>query len=476
MNIIDYKVHELIELVEKKQVKVREVNEAFLDNYRKIEPKVQAFLTVNEDEILNKAEYLDKELENGKNIGKLKGIPIGIKDNINVLDMKTTCASRMLEDFISPYEATLVNKIKDENGIIFGKTNMDEFAIGSSGENSYFKNTRNPKDLLRVPGGSSSGSAAAVSSKEVPIAIGTDTGGSVREPAAFCGLVGFKPTYGTISRYGVISFASTLDTVGILSSDVKDSMIMYDVLKGKDIKDATTVENKKDYNKKLFNKDLKEIKIAVPKKIFNWGLHEEVERNFKESLSVLKECGAEIDYIDVSALEYVLETYYVLSSAEVSSNLGRFDGIRYGKMEGTYNSTEELYRKVRSENFNSEVKKRILLGTFILAKEQHEEYYRRALKIRSKIRKEFEDIFKRYNAFITPTTLDIAFKLGQYRNSVDMYNQDKLTVIANLVGAPAISIPCGIKENMPLGLQVMTMCFNEEILFKIAYSFESMSK
>lgn len=476
MNIIDYKVHELIELVEKKQVKVREINEAFLDNYRKIEPKVQAFLNVDEDEILNKAKYLDKELENGKNIGKLKGIPIGIKDNINVLDMKTTCASRILEDFISPYEATLVNKIKDENGIIFGKTNMDEFAMGSSGENSYFKNTRNPKDLSRVPGGSSSGSAAAVASKEVPIAIGTDTGGSVREPASFCGLIGFKPTYGTISRYGVVSFSSTLDTVGILSSDVKDSMLMYDVLKGKDIKDATTVENKKDYNKNLFNKDLKEIKIAVPKEIFNWNLHEEVERNFKESLSVLKECGAKIDYIDVNALEYVLETYYVLSSAEVSSNLGRFDGIRYGKTVENYNSTEELYRKVRSENFNSEVKKRILLGTFILAKEQHEEYYRRALKIRSKIRKEFEDIFKRYNVFITPTTLDIAFKFGQYRNSVDMYNQDKLTVIANLVGAPAISIPCGIKENMPLGLQVMTMRFNEEMLFKIAYSYESIKK
>lgn len=472
MDLKGLKVHELIELINNRELKIEEINSYYINRIKDLDNKIGAFIYVDYENVNKEAKKMDKLLDQGKDIGPLKGIPIGIKDNINVIGMKTTCASKILKGYISPYNATIVDKLTENGAIIMGKTNMDEFGMGSTGENSAYKITRNPIDLNRVPGGSSSGSAAATSSEEVPISLGTDTGGSIRRPASYCGLVGLKPTYGSISRYGVVSFASTLDTVGILSKDVEDSALMYSLLRGKDKKDSTTVHMKNMEYKNNLKKSLKGYKIAIPIDIIkdNKGF---MKRHIEEAAKVLKSMGADIKYISMESLDYATKIYYILSSAEASSNLGRFDGIRYGYNSGKYNSVGDMYSNTRTYGFNKEVKKRILFGTYALSKNHYEDYYIKSLKLREKLTNSFRNILKEYDAIIIPTTNSVAEIIGTFDiNNANTYSEDLYTVIANLTGMPAISIPCAIENGLPLGMQIITDYFREDMLFNIAYSFE----
>lgn len=473
MELCKKTIYELSDLISKKEVKVIEVVECFLQRIEEIDNKIGAFLYVAKEEALEKAKEIDKNIIENKNYNVFQGIPIGIKDNINVLDMKNTCGSKMLEDYIAPYDATVIGKLKKENFIILGKTNMDEFAMGSSNEKSAFKNTKNPWNLNRVTGGSSGGSAAAVSSFQVPIALGTETGGSVRQPASFNGIVGLKPTYGRISRYGVTSFASTLDQVGIFSRKIGDCAALTNIISGVDNKDFTTINMEvKNYRKNL-DKDLKGKVIGIPKEFFKEGLDCNIKKAIDEAILVLKDNGAKIKPCSISLNEYALPVYYILSSAEASSNLSRFDGIRYGKRADNCKNLSELYIKSRSKFLGTEVKERILLGTYVLSKGYYNDYYEKALKIRELIKIQYKEIFKEVDCLLSPTTPTLPFKLGEKeKEPLEMYLSDIYTVPANIVGIPAISIPCGVIDNLPVGMQLMGNYFSEELLFNIGYKYE----
>ena len=474
MDITELTVHELQEKLENKELTITDITKAYVNRIDKKEKDVQAFVTTLKDEALEEA----KELESKETEGDFVGIPIGIKDNICTKGIKTTCSSRMLENFVSPYDATVIEKIKKENMINLGKLNMDEFAMGGSTEYSYFKKTRNPWNLNKVPGGSSGGSAAAVASRMVPWALGSDTGGSIRQPSSFCGVVGLKPTYGLISRYGLVAFASSLDQIGPITKDVYDSAMLLNIIAGYDKRDTTSSNvEKKDYTKALKN-DVKGLKIGVPKEFFGEGINEEVKESLENAIKVYKELGAEVEEFSLDIAKYSLATYYIIACAEASSNLGRFDGIRYGYRAKEFKDLKDLYRKSRSEGFGPEVKRRIILGTYVLSSGYYDAYYKKAQQVRTLVMNEFNKAFQKYDVLLTPTSPTVAFDIGSKSNNpLEMYLADICTVSVNIAGLPGISIPCGVdKENMPIGMQLIGDKFQEEKILNAAYTFEQKIK
>ena len=473
MDFSNYKAHELKEIIAKKEASVEEVTKAHLDKIENVDSKVDAFLYVAKEESLERARALDEKLAKGEDLGILGGVPLGLKDNISVKGMQNTCASKILEGYVAPYDATVSEKVKAEGGVVIGKLNMDEFAMGSSTENSAYKITKNPWDLERVPGGSSGGSAAAVASKQVSIALGTDTGGSVRQPASFCGIVGLKPTYGRVSRSGVVAYGSTLDQVGTLGRDVEDCAMLTQVIAGMDDRDFTTADVSVPNYMDSLKADIKGKKIAVPSEFFKEGLDEDVKKAVYDALKVFEANGAEVKEVSLPLADYAVAAYYLVACAEASSNLARFDGVRFGHRTAAAEDAADLYFKSRSEGFGKEVKKRIMLGTYALSAGYYDAYYKKALKVRNLIKNDFDNIFKEFDAIVSPTAPTPAYKIGEKTaNALEMYLGDIYTVPVNIAGIPAISLPCGLSNGLPVGMQIMGNYFKEDTLFNLAYSYE----
>ena len=478
MDITELTVHELQEKIKNKELTITDITKAYIDRIAEKEKDVQAFVTTLEEQAIKQAKDIQSKKESGEITGELAGIPIGIKDNICTKGIKTTAASKMLENFVAPYNATVMEKINKENMINLGKLNMDEFAMGGSTEYSYFKKTKNPWNLNKVPGGSSGGSAAAVAAGLVPWALGSDTGGSIRQPASFCGVVGLKPTYGLVSRYGLIAFASSLDQIGPITKDVKDAAMLLNIIAGHDEKDTTSTNKEKvDYTKALKN-DVKGLKIGVPREFFGEGINEEVKECLQKAIETYKELGAEIEEFSLDISKYSLAAYYIIACAEASSNLGRFDGIRYTYRTPEYKNLKEIYKKSRSEGFGPEVKRRIILGTYVLSSGYYDAYYKKAQQVRTLVMNEFKKGFEKYDVILTPTSPTVAFDIGSKSNNpLEMYLADICTVSVNVAGLPAISIPSGVdKEKMPIGMQLIGNKFCEETILNAAYTFEQVIK
>ena len=473
MEITELTVKEIAEKIKKKEIGVKETVLAYLKNIEDKDNNIKAFLSINNEEALIKAEELDKE--NEKN-GQIFGIPVAIKDNINVYGTETTAGSKILKGYISPYDATVVKKIKEQNGIVIGKTNCDEFAMGSSTENSAFFNTKNPINTDYVPGGSSGGSAASVAANEAAAAFGSDTGGSIREPAGFCGIVGLKPTYGRVSRYGLIAFGSSLDVIGPLAKNVEDAAILTNVIAGFDRKDETTVNLPVENYTDFLKRGVKGKKLGVIKEINDFKIQREVTITLKEAINKLEVQGCEIEEVSIPHLKYALPTYYLIAPSEASSNLSRFDGVRYG-LEGIGDNLRDFYEDTRTKGFGREVKRRILIGTFALSEGYFDEYYLKASKVRRLIAMDFEKVFEKVDALILPTTATTAFKFNEKKNPLEMYMSDIFTMPMNLAGIPAISIPFG-KDNkgLPIGIQIAGKWFEEGEIFQISYALEQLKE
>lgn len=473
-NICELTAHEIREMYDKKEITVPEVVRAFLDKIKEKDDSIKAYITVCEDEAMKKAYEVQALYEKGEKLGKLAGIPIGIKDNICTRGIKTTCASKMLENFVSPYDATVIEKLEKEYAIIIGKLNMDEFAMGGSTENSAFFTTKNPVNLSKVPGGSSGGSAAAVKADMAPITLGSDTGGSIREPASFCGIVGMKPTYGLVSRYGLVAFASSLDQIGPMSKDVTDNAILLSAIAGHDSHDSTSANiEEKDYTKSLVN-DIKGLKVGLPKEFIEDGVDSEVKKAILEVAEKLEKLGATVEECSLPRTKYALPTYYIIACAEASSNLGRYDGIRYGYRTKNYENLHDIYANSRTEGFGEEVKRRIILGTYVLSSGYYDAYYKKAQRVRTLVKQDFEEAFSKYDVLLTPTAPTVAFDIGSKINDpLQMYMADLLTVPINIAGVPAISVPCKEDKNgMPIGMQLIGKHFDEETLYRVAYTYE----
>ena len=478
MNITELTVHELQEKLKNKELTITEITKAYADRINEKEKDVQAFVTILTDEAVKHAEEIQSKVESGEITGEFAGIPIGIKDNMCTKGVKTTCSSHMLENFVAPYDATVVENLNKENIINLGKLNMDEFAMGGSTEYSYFKKTRNPWNLNKVPGGSSGGSAAAVAANLVPWALGSDTGGSIRQPSSFCGVVGLKPTYGLVSRYGLVAFASSLDQIGPITKDVYDSAMLLNLIAGHDERDTTSSNiEKKDYTKCLKN-DVKGLKIGVPKEFFGEGINEEVKKSLETAIEKYKEMGAVVEECSLDIAKYSLATYYIIACAEASSNLGRFDGIRYGYRAKEFKNLRDLYKKSRSEGFGPEVKRRIILGTYVLSSGYYDAYYKKAQQVRTLVMNEFNKAFEKYDVILTPTSPTVAFDIGSKSdNPLEMYLADICTVSVNIAGLPGISVPCGVdSQGMPIGMQLIGNKFQEETILNAAYTYEQATK
>ena len=474
MNITDLTVHELKEKLDKKELTVSEITKAYVDRINEKESDVKAFVNTLTEEALEKSKEIEEKINQGEITSDYAGIPIGIKDNMCTKGVKTTCSSKMLENFVAPYDATAVEKLNEEYLINLGKLNMDEFAMGASTEYTAFKKTANPWDLNRVPGGSSGGSAAAVAAGLVPWALGSDTGGSIRQPASFCGVVGLKPTYGLVSRYGLVAFASSLDQIGPITKDVKDSAILLNIIAGHDEKDTTSINiEKKDYTKALKN-DVKGLRIGIPKEYYGEGINPEVKEALEKAIEEYKAMGAIVEEFSLPIAEYALATYYIIACAEASSNLGRFDGIRYGYRTENFENLRDIFINSRTEAFGEEVKRRIILGTYVLSSGYYDAYYKKAQQVRTLVKNEFDKAFEKYDVLITPTSPTVAFNIGQRSNNpLEMYLADICTVSVNIAGLPGISIPCGINsEGMPIGMQIIGKHFCEETILNAAYTYE----
>ncbi|MCG3085364.1 Asp-tRNA(Asn)/Glu-tRNA(Gln) amidotransferase subunit GatA [Anoxybacillus sp. LAT_35] len=473
MSLFDYRVSELHNLLHKKEISVSDLVDESFKRIAEVEEKVQAFLTLNEEQARMKAKELDEKLGTEKEFGLLFGMPIGIKDNIVTKGLRTTCASKILYNFDPIYDATVVERLNEADAVTIGKLNMDEFAMGSSTENSGFQLTRNPWDLERVPGGSSGGSAAAVAAGEVPFALGSDTGGSIRQPAAFCGVVGLKPTYGRVSRYGLVAFASSLDQIGPITRTVEDNAYVLQAISGLDPMDSTSANvDVPDYVSALTG-DIQGLKIAVPKEYLGEGVSEEVRQSVLDALKVLEGLGATWEEVSLPHSKYALATYYLLASSEASANLARFDGVRYGYRTDNAKNLMEMYKQTRSEGFGNEVKRRIMLGTFALSSGYYDAYYKKAQKVRTLIKQDFENVFEKYDVIIGPTTPTPAFKIGEKTSDpLTMYANDILTIPVNLAGVPGISIPCGFVNGLPVGLQIIGKHFDESTIYRVAHAFE----
>lgn len=470
-----YTIKELVNKIQNKEISCEEVVSYYIKNIKEKEESINAFILLQEENALKKARELDEKIAKGETVGKLAGIPIAIKDNICTNGITTTCASKMLEDFVPPYDATVIKKLEEEDAILIGKTNLDEFAMGSSTENSAFKVTKNPIDLSRVPGGSSGGSAAAVGANMVPLSLGSDTGGSIRQPASFCGIVGMKPTYGLVSRFGLIAFGSSLDQIGPFSMNVEDNAYLLNIIAGEDDLDSTTAKNiaKKDYTKEI-DSGIRGMKIGIPIEFIEEELNEEIKKVVFENINALRELGAEVEEFSLPIMKDGLAPYYIISSAEASSNLARFDSIRYGYRTKDYNSIEELVEKSRSEGFGKEVKRRIMLGTYALSSGYYDAYYNKAQKFRSKLKHDFKDAFKKYDIIMGPVSPILPFKIGEKcEDPTAMYLADIYTININLATVPALSMPGGIsKEGLPIGVQLIGDVFTEDKIYKVAYALE----
>jgi aspartyl-tRNA(Asn)/glutamyl-tRNA(Gln) amidotransferase subunit A len=458
-------IKEIHQSLIKKEFSAEELCQKYLEKIKKFDKEIKSFLTLAEDFAISQAKEIDEKIARGEKIPILAGIPCAIKDNILVKDLKCTAGSKILENYIAPYDATVVKKLKEAGAIILGKTNLDEFAMGSSTENSAFFKTKNPIDLERVPGGSSGGSAAAVAADFCVFALGSDTGGSVRQPAAFCGIVGLKPTYGAVSRYGLIAFASSLDQIGPMTKTVEDCEIVFDVIKGRDEMDSTSYE----LRNTNYEIQIKDLKIGVPKEYFVEGIEKEVENVIKEAIKKYEKMGAKITEISLPHTQYALPAYCIVATSEASANLARYDGIKYGYSNHQVLDLIDVYFKSRGKGFGQEVKRRIMLGTFSLSAGYYEAYYLRAQKVRQKIFEDFEKAFKIVDAIFTPVSPTLPFKLGEkIDDPLKMYLSDVFTVSANLAGLPAISIPCGKVKKLPVGLQIIGKPFSEKLIFQIA--------
>ena len=454
------------EKLKNKEISCREIVKAHLDRIEKLEPEINAFITVSKEEALEAADRVDEKIRNNEELGILAGIPIGIKDNISTKGIRTTCASKILENYIPPFDATIVERIKEEDGIILGKTNMDEFAMGASTESSYFGITKNPIDTTRIPGGSSGGSAAAVKAQEVALALGTDTGGSIREPASYCGIVGIKPSYGLVSRYGVVSMANSLDQAGPFGRNVLDATLLLQAIAGHDEKDSTSMDLEVvDYLKHVED-HVKGMKIGIIKEYMD--ADEKVKEKVLNAIKVFEDLGFEIEEVSMPNLQHALACYYIISTAEISTNLSRFDGIRYGYRAEDFNSLDELYKKTRAEGFGHEVKKRIILGTYSLIKDNIDDYYKKALRVRTLIKNDFDKAFQKVNILLSPTTETPAIKIGEATDPVAA----GYTLAINIAGVCALSMPCGEVEGLPVGLQLVGDRFKEMDIIKAAYALE----
>lgn len=472
----NYSIKELVNKIQNKEISCEEVVSYYIKNIKEKEESIKAFISLQEEKALKKAKELDEKIAKGEKVGKLSGIPIAIKDNLCTNGVATTCASKMLEDFIPPYDATVIKKLQEEDAILIGKTNLDEFAMGSSTENSAFKITKNPIDKSRVPGGSSGGSAAAVGANMVPLALGSDTGGSIRQPASFCGIIGMKPTYGLVSRFGLIAFGSSLDQVGPFSMTVEDNAYLLNILAGEDDLDGTTAKNLevKDYTEGI-DSGIKGMKIGIPVEfVEEEGLDEEIKEAIFKDIEVLRELGAEVEEFSLPATKDGLAPYYIISSAEASSNLARFDSIRYGYRAKDFDSVEELVEKSRSEGFGKEVKRRIMLGTYALSSGYYDAYYNKAQKFRAKLKNDFKEAFQKYDIIIGPVSPILPFKIGEKcEDPTAMYLADIYTININLATVPALSMPGGkSKEGLPIGLQLIGDVFTEDKIYKVAYALE----
>ena len=474
MKLYEYTAHELAEMLDKKEISSEELTKAYYDRIREKDGEVKAYVSLMEDKALKRAKQVDEKRSKGENVGKYAGIPVGIKDNMCITNTKTTCSSKMLENFVSPYNATVIEKLNDEDLVFLGKLNMDEFAMGSSTETSAFFKTHNPWDLDRVPGGSSGGSAAAVAADLAPWTLGSDTGGSIRQPSSLCGVVGLKPTYGLVSRYGLVAFASSLDQIGPITKDVTDSAILLNLISGHDEKDSTSLKlEKKDYTKSLVN-DVKGMRIGLPKEYIGEGINEEVKEAILEVAKKYEEMGAIVEECSLDVGKYATAVYYIIACAEASSNLGRFDGIRYGYRTEKFENLKDIYKNSRSEGFGPEVKRRIILGTYVLSSGYYDAYYKKAQKVRTVIKDAYNDLFKKYDLLLTPTSPTTAFKMGEKSsNPLEMYLADICTVPVNIGGLPGMNIPCKLdSKGLPIGFQLISNSFEEEKIFRAAYTYE----
>ena len=472
MDLTKCSISSLRQKLDDKEISSVELTQHYLDRIKKIDSKINSYITVCEEEALEMARKAQKKIDE-KKASLLTGIPVNIKDNICTKGIRTTCGSKMLENFTPPYNATVVTKLLSERAVILGKVNMDEFAMGSSTQSSYFMQTKNPYDLHRVPGGSSGGSAASVCGRLAAASLGSDTGGSIRQPSAFCGLTGMKPSYGTVSRHGLVAFASSLDQIGPLARSAKDCSIILKVIAGKDNYDSTSKETPIDFDSKL-GKSIKGLKIGVPTEYFDEGLEEEVKKSVLNTINNMKAMGAEVIDVSMPSLKYAVATYYLISSSEAASNLARYDGIRFGYCTPDAQSYEERIKKTRKEGFGEEVKRRILLGNYALSSGYYEEYYKKALTVRQKIKQEYEEIFSMCDVIITPTMPTTANMIGQDESDpVKIYLSDIYTVPVNIAGLPAANTTCGYDKNgMPIGLSIVGNKFDDATVLQVADAIE----
>lgn len=476
MDILKYSSVELAEKLNEGELSAREVAEFYLKRINNKDNKINAFITVIGEKALKEAEVIDKKRKKGEKLPYFAGVPIAVKDLIITKGVRTTCGSKILENFIPTYDSTVASRIKRERLLMVGKTNMDEFAMGSSNENSYFNPVKNPWDLERVPGGSSGGSAASVAAGEVPWSLGSDTGGSIRQPASLCGLVGFKPTYGLVSRYGLVAFASSLDQIGPLTRNVYDAAALLNIISGPDGRDSTSLSfNPPNYLEEI-KKDVKGLKIGMVKELSERGISEGIKSSFKETLNGLEKEGCIVERVSLPSTEYAISTYYLIAPAEASSNLARYDGVRYGlRVEG--DDMLETYVKTRAEGFGDEVKRRIMLGTYALSAGYYQAYYGKALKVRRLIRNDFEKAFEKFDVLVSPTSPTTAFKLGEkIEDPLQMYMSDVCTVPASLAGLPAVSVPCGLSDGLPVGFQIMAPALEDGLALRVADRVEKISE
>jgi len=467
-------VKQWLDALNSNQISARESVELALKRIDRCESEIDAFISLRPEDALKNADKIDKKKTAGEKTGPLAGLPVAIKDLICEKDVECKCASHILEGYLPPYDATVVQNLNNAGAISLGRLNMDEFAMGSSTENSGIKPTRNPWDTERIPGGSSGGSAAAVAARQIPFALGTDTGGSIRQPASLCGVTGLKPTYGRVSRYGLVAYASSLDQIGTLTLDIEDAACILPYIAGHDIKDSTSADIPvPDYLSELSG-NLKGKKIGVPKEYFIEGIDSDVETAVRAAIDKLSELGAEIEEVSLPHTEYAIAAYYIVATAEASSNLARYDGIHYGKRAAGIKDLSDVYTKTRGEFFGEEVKRRIMLGTYVLSSGYYDAYYLKGLKVRTLIKQDFEKTFDKVDAIITPTCPTPAFKLGEKtEDPLQMYLSDIFTVSVNLAGLPAVSLPCGFSgNNLPIGLQLIAKPFDESTLLNFGYAYQ----
>ena len=478
MDILSMTALELGRKIKAKEITVKEAVEACLKQIDKVEDKVNSFVTIDREKAFNRAEEVQRGIEDGTYTEPLAGVPVAIKDNMCTKGMLTTCSSRILENFNPTYTAEAVLNLEKAGAVIIGKTNMDEFAMGSTTETSYYGETKNPWNLEHVPGGSSGGSCAAVAAMEVPYALGSDTGGSIRQPSSYCGVVGIKPTYGTVSRYGLIAYGSSLDQIGPIARDVSDCAAILETIASHDVKDSTSMERTDtDFTSALVN-DVKGMRIGIPQDYFGEGLDPEVAEPILEAAKVLEEAGASVERFDLGLVKYAIPAYYVIASAEASSNLARFDGVKYGYRTADYEELHGMYKKTRSEGFGPEVKRRIMLGSFVLSSGYYDAYYLKALKTKALIKKAFDQAFTKYDMVLAPAAPTTAPKLGSsLSDPLKMYLGDIYTISVNLAGLPGISIPVGRdSKGLPVGMQLIGDCFQEKKLFRAAYTYECLTQ